>query len=211
MKSDQQCVAKGFYKYPQINNFISVKNYIFLRSKNKKYLLLQFVNDMNCSINFIKYTVVQIDVNGKVLKKTQTSSSLYSLAPGKSFVLKEAIAVDDYCADFKIIFSEADSNRYTYRIHNGEVVTYYNKKDSPIVNTALEQKRLYNLSVKQRKFGRPKLAVLLAIVILLALFVFNAYNILTKRSGYALNDGYTANGCEYSDLINVEEEIFTKV
>ena len=38
MKSEIKQLSKGYYEYPQISNFVSVKDYIFISQGDRKYV-----------------------------------------------------------------------------------------------------------------------------------------------------------------------------
>ena len=67
--TDNQLISKGEYKHYQIDNFISVKQYMFLRSNGKKCLTLRYKNDLGYKVNGFKFLLIQIDVNGNVIAK----------------------------------------------------------------------------------------------------------------------------------------------
>jgi len=181
MKSVNQYISKGFYKYSQIGNFISVKNYIFIRHNNKKCLLLRFLNETEYPINSFEYTVVQMDASGKILAKTKMSHRSISLDPGKTYTLSHAIVVDEYCSDFKILFSEVYSENYKYHVRDGEVIAHYIKKEPPLLNKYEKISDVTGFSVKPKRFGKPRLAVFLAIIMILAVFALNIIFSVSKN------------------------------
>jgi len=182
MESGIKCISKGFYKYSQIKNFLSVKNYVFIRQEEKKCLLIRFSNDMGYNIHSLKYTLIQIDRSGKVLDKTKIVRKSLDIAPGAIYTGEQAIVVDEFCSDFKVEIEEVVSGKYRYKVRNGEVVPIFVKKEGKLIEKTANDTLDSNFSVSPRKFGKIGLAVLFAIITVLALIAINVYIMLSKRA-----------------------------
>ena len=179
MQTDAQMLSKGFYQYAQLDRFIAVKNYIFLRDHGKKGLLLRLYNDMDYPVDHMEFTIVQMDAAGKILERTPVVCKKIKFYPGNTYTLKEAVIVHELCNDFKIVFDEVRAGRYTYYVKDGGAVAYFDlppKRESQGATLAAD---IYEseLSVKKKKYGRPAAAAWLAILMLLLLVAWNAYHI----------------------------------
>ena len=195
MISEQQYISKGIYQYSQIGNFISVKNYIFLRRNEKKCLLIRFSNDLNYAVNSMSYILVQMDAAGKTLAKTRMKHEALDFQPGSEYITTQFITVDEYCTDFKVVFSEVTSGKYRYRVRDKMVAVYYDKETEPIVDIPSSRRKRRKLMdeeldryrVKQKKFLEPGVAAFvaaIAIVLVLALNIVNVFfNYIEARTG----------------------------
>jgi len=177
-----QRVSKGFYQHSQINNFISVKNYIFVRKNGKKYLLLQFYNDLKHPVHEMEYTVIELDSEGKELGRTDVKRSNTVFHPSSTYISTEGVAVNEKCCDFKVVFKRVCANRYLYTVNAGLVnVNYIKKSDDTngkVFSKYADTARVY--SARSRRFGKPRLAAFFAILAILAIFGVNLYQIIAS-------------------------------
>ena len=128
MPSVQQHISKGLYHYSQLDSFISVKDYLFVRSDNRKCLLLRFSNDSDFTADSMEYTIVQLDSAGNLLGKTKVFRENMNFAPGSTYTADDGIVVQEYCNDFKILFTRVTSGCYQYTVKRGKVITHYLKQ-----------------------------------------------------------------------------------
>lgn len=173
MAKGQQRISKGFYQYSQADNFITVKNYIFLKQNDKKGLLIRFVNDMPYKVDSMEYTVVQLDVNGAILGKTCIKHTAMNLLPGSMFVSDDAVAVDDRCCDFRVVFAFVRSGDYLYTVREGNVVVDYALPPRPLLS--YKKNRVVDVktfSVKRKTVKRPIISVISPLVALILSIVF---------------------------------------
>ena len=179
MASNQQYLSKGFYQYAQIGNPVSVKNYIFLRKNEKKCLLIRFCNDLEYTVDAMDFSVVQMDSSGKVIGNTEISYGQMHFEPGSHYVTPAGIVVDEFCTDFRVVFSTVRSGRYEYYSKGGHVAVRYLRKETALeVGKKAAKKAISRCSVEKRSFGKPRLAVLLGtlgLVIMLGLSAFDAF------------------------------------
>ena len=179
MRSEHQYISKGVYKHSQISNFVSVKNYMFIRQHGKKCLLIRFSNEMEHSFESLEYTIVQLDSAGKVLGSSEIKYTKLKVFPGENFTTPKAVAVDEYCSDFRIFFKEVHSNRYKYRVKDGTVTAYYVPEKQPIIGRTSNKIDDIDFSVERRRFGKPKLAGFFALIVLLALIAISVIGVFT--------------------------------
>lgn len=212
----QQNVAKGFYRYPQINGFISVKQYIFVYEDGKKYLLIRFSNDSDFCTDRIKYRVTRIDIEGDVLGADVYDSGSIVLEEGNTYAPSVPIAVEDRCVDFKLDILEVRSRDYRYHVREGKVETVY------VPNGAENTARLTRYSqveanvVKRHGFGR--LAFIAAATLAIAMIV-NAIHMLylyvdaqndKRELENKINISYDQNGETYKYFTYDSDKIIYK-
>lgn len=168
MASSQQRISKGYYQYSQVNNFITVKNYMFLRDNDKKCLLIRFVNDSDFVVDSMEYVVVQLGVGGEIIKRSEVVCKKMKLAPGEIYASDDALVVDDYCSDFKVVFSTVRSGDYVYTVREGRVVADYTLPPPALdIGKKKRGRRVRRFSVKRRYIRRPVIATLAPIVALI--------------------------------------------
>lgn len=177
MAKSQQRISKGFYQYSQVNNFITVKNYMFLREKGKKCLLIRFVNDSDFKVDSMEYTVVQLGAGGQVIDNIRVECKKMNLAPGEMYVSNESIVVDDYCSDFKVVFSRVCSGNYVYTVREGRAVADYTLPEVGLqVGKKKRVRPIKRFTVARKLISRPIIATLAPIVaVLLAILCVVLY------------------------------------
>ena len=189
MPSVQQQISKGFYQYSQIDRFVSVKNYMFVRAGDRKCLLLRFSNDSDFGVNAMALTVTQLDSNGAVIGKIPVSYQDLSIAPGATYAPNGGLVVDERCNQFKLQFSWVRSGSYTYRVRDGRITVLYPKSEEtplPVMPTTEE----HGFSVTPRKRGKQWLAVLLAVAALLSIIGLNINHMYQKYTEETKNPSY---------------------
>ncbi|MBO5203603.1 MAG: hypothetical protein J6B72_03205 [Clostridia bacterium] len=171
----RQSIAKDFYRYPQINGFISVKQYMFVHEDGKKYLLIRFSNDSDFCAGRLKYRVTRMDIEGEVLGSEVYDSGSIVLEQGNTYSPARPIEVEDRCADFKIEMVEVRSGNYRYHVREGRVVTTY-VRDGGVKDSRDTRSRGVEVSTVKRR-GVGAIAIAAAVLLLLAVMV-NALQML---------------------------------
>lgn len=216
---EHQYISKGVYQHPQIGNFVSVKNYIFIRKDEKKHLLLRFSNDFDYAVNSMTYMLVQTDAVGKVLARTKITHKNLTFRSGSMFVPEEPICVDEYCSDFKIVFTEVISGFYRYEVHPDMITVHYIKIPEPIVDISefekKEQRKFRDISVEeycvnQKKFqerGSAAFVASILTIVMLGLNILNLYwiYISSRKPGFMGNLPYIG------DLFLYVNKVFSTV
>ena len=177
MTSQQQYISKGLYEHPQISDLVSVKEYIFVRHNEKKCLALRFSNELDYVVNSMTFSVVQMDASGKVLETSKIKYNGLNFLPGTTYVDLTLIVVDEYCADFRIVFTEIMSDRYKYTVRNGGFTVDYLKADEKIISNGQKANPITELSICERVSGNPRVAGFIAAgvaVLLVIMCVFDA-------------------------------------
>lgn len=184
---EHQYISKGIYQYSQIGNFVSVKNYIFIRKDEKKQLLLRFSNDFDYVVNSMTYVVVQIDAAGKVIARKKITHKDMELYPGGMYVTEQPIDVDEYCSDFKIEFSEVISESYRYEVHSDMIAVHYIKTVEPLLDLSemkrKEKRKRKDVSVrryhvKRKKFQERGVAAFVAAILTIVMLGLNILNMV---------------------------------
>lgn len=174
--TSEQVISKGFYQHSQINDFVSVKNYIFTHKNGKKYLLIQFYSDLKHQVNEMEYTVRKLDAAGKEIGNVKVKRSNIVFNPGSTYISTDGIEVDEKCCDFKVVFKHVRCDRYLYTVNSGNINVSYLKKSDDVDYNAFYN--AYEYSAEPRSFGKPKLAAFVAIVAVLAALGMSLYQIL---------------------------------
>ena len=133
MVANQQQISKGFYQYSQVSDFISVKNYIYLRQNGQKCLMLRFVNDTNFTVDSMKFSVIQLDSSGTVLGQIDIAYDEMKLKSGAMYSADKAIVVDEYCSDFKVVIVQVNSGKYVYHVRDGRPVVSYTLPEANLI------------------------------------------------------------------------------
>lgn len=179
MSSVYQDTTKGLYKYPQIEHFVSVKDYLFLRENGNKYLLIRYMNDADFIVNSMELTITQLDSSGSVLDGTTISYRNLLFKPGQTYTAKLGIAVDNRCTDFKIQFSRLISGDYSYLVQGRQITVLYNQAQPSPVPPAPEKKPFQELSIhpiQQKKKGLAILCGILVLILLMGLSALQLWN-----------------------------------
>ena len=164
---------KGIYQYPQMNGFISVRNYIFTWQNDQRCLLLRFVNNFDQVINELEFTITQLDVHGKTIKNTTVCHKKLNVAQGALYTPSKAILVEDGCADFKISFDRVCSGDYTYRVCDDTLVAYYPHPEKSFLNNKGAQRTIYAFSEQRKTIGAPRFLYAVAALALLLVVLLN--------------------------------------
>ena len=209
MTNKQQIISKGPYTHSQISNFLTVKQYIFLRKNGEKCLLLKFLNETDFFMNSVKFKLVQLNSEGKVICRQNVLLDGFNLGPGAEYMPSSRIVVNDKCADFKIVIDYVDSGYYRYRLRRGKVVSFYNPPETrESKSLSSKDKDVFNVS-SYRAEKRKSIAFIASVVaILISLFtvISCVVDILIEEffeEAEAYENSYTV--CE-SDEILYEED-----
>ncbi|MBQ4141406.1 MAG: hypothetical protein IJD70_08720 [Clostridia bacterium] len=178
MPSPNQQILKGYYQYSQINNFVSVKNFMFVKDNKKNGLLIRFSNDSDFRVDSMSFTIVQLDSTGSTIGKNNVTLKSLDFMPGTNYSSNDPIIVGDNCSNFKLYFTEVRSGNYRYRIRHGKIITDYCKADPDTIET-VNINSSGDLSVKPRRFGKPAASRFLAGLLLLLILAANAFRMFS--------------------------------
>ena len=167
MKEKGIVTAKGIYKHPQAEHFISVKQYMFVHRDEKKHLIVRYTNDLNTNIDSMKFVLTEMNSDGDVIATRRIEQKDLRADAGATFAPNEGIPISDECMDFKIKFIEAGSGVYTYRLRGRRVCAYYTppkpRRQKPPMGTP-------EFSVRRMKIPTSRSAAFLT-MLLVALFI----------------------------------------
>ncbi len=191
MVTDNQIISKGVYRYAQIDSFISVKDYIFARRENKKCLFLRFVNNSDYRITSMSFTILQMNASGELLDKINIVLESQIINPGAVYTYGSGIVIDEFCSDFKVVFSTVRSDDYIYLVRDGKVMVNYDIPEGGLVvgKPAKKPSNAY-FKTKKKRYGKPKLAMLFAVCALILTLLFNSVYALVNYIDDAHDAGY---------------------
>ena len=73
MAAEYDIISKGVYRHTQIDDFVCVSQYSFLRKDGRRYLALRFENRLGGEINGMSFTLLQKNSTGELLERTPVS------------------------------------------------------------------------------------------------------------------------------------------
>ena len=125
----------------------------------------------------MEYTLVELDSNGKEIKRRDVKRTNTVFHPGSSYISSEGLEVDEKCLDFKVIFKYAKADRFLYNVNGRNVIVNY-IKNSADKRSSFNTYSAQTHYAEPRRFGRPRLAAFLAILAVLTLLGLNMYRII---------------------------------
>lgn len=179
MTQENQIISKGIYGYSQIDGFIAVKDYIFTRIQGKKCLLLRFTNYADYVVNSMSFTLIQINSSGEDIGHIEMNCSKLDIRPGQNYACENIIAVNEYCSDFKVVFSSVCSDNYIYMVCDGRISVRVDLPQQALISGTPAKKSIRKaFSVTRRSFEKPRLSVFLAAVMLILMLALNVAYVL---------------------------------
>ena len=175
--TDTQLISKGEYKHYQIENFISVKQYMLLRSNGKKCLTLRYTNNLEHKVNGFKFLLIQMDVNGNVIAKKKIKINNIGFYKGADYTCNKGIIVDEKCVDFKVQMLCVYSDRYRYKLKNDKVAIYYVTHKS--WSHESDADRADGVKVRQKTKFKPFSIWFIAMAVIIALVILTLSPIIT--------------------------------
>ena len=173
MSSDNQSITKCRYRYSQINNFVSVKDFMFVKENGYNHLLIRFCNFSDYEINSIAFTIIQLDASGKVLGDLKCRNDNVNILPGDTYAPAVGFIVSEDCCDCKIIIRSVESGKFIYRVRQNKILTYYRKPTEEIVEGGEDSKEKLFFYVKSSRTKKNRASVLLCSLCLVLIMVLN--------------------------------------
>ena len=127
-KENGVIIAKGIYKHPQADGFISVKQFMFVQRDGVKHLILRYTNEMDANVETMKFLLTEMNADGEVIAQRRIEQTKLKADAGATFAPNEGIPISSECVDFKIKLLEATSGNYTYRYKGNKPCVYYTPK-----------------------------------------------------------------------------------
>jgi hypothetical protein len=203
MDSNQQILSKGFYQYAQIGNPVSVKDYIFIRNDQKKCLLLRFLNNLEYIVTAMDFNVIQMDSTGNVLGNTQILYKDLFFLSGSTYTEPAGIVVDEACSDFKVVFSKVTAGKYEYTLRGGCPIVQYVKGAEALEIEGEKGANISKTSAKTRRFGKPHLAAVAAVIAVLVMIGVTAWGTY-QHSGFKIDWSLVG---DFIDSINLFDRL----
>lgn len=191
--ADYKVLAKGDYLRPQDFAPVTLKRYLFLSDGGETYLLLEFRNNREESLNGLSFTLTQYDAEGKKLYRSGQSAKV-SAGAGETFVF-EKLEIDSKCADFSVEDVAARFGVYSYSMRGGRLAVDYSTAPVPQPAPPPEKSAAKGFSVSVRKPKYPVAIGIFACITFLCLFaVFMIELFAYKETG----GSFMKNGVIYS-------------
>ena len=127
-RKEEKNMIKGVYGYPQPEDFLAVRQYIFIEQDEKHCLLLKFENEMELPITEAAFTVRQLNAEGKDIGSVDIVYSNISIEAGASYCAEQGIVVDDNCAGCIVKVKYVICGKFKYVSKSGEIVGRYDRR-----------------------------------------------------------------------------------
>lgn len=128
MKREEKNMTKGVYGYPQPEDFLALKQYIFIEQDEKRCLLLNFENEMELPITETAFTVRQLDASGNEIGSVDIVYSNISIEAGASYSADKGIVVDENCVGCIVKVKYVICGKFKYVSKSGEIVGRYDRR-----------------------------------------------------------------------------------
>lgn len=194
----EEIISKGFYTYPQIRGYLSVKQYIVLREGNKKYLALRMTNEHGETATGMTLSVRQYDSASRFIATEKVEVSNIKAKTDADFNLKEKIELREECERFEVDVVSMTFGTYKYLVRNGEIIPTFSLEEEKGDRDKAEvtyKMRKGSQKVVQRNRVSPKLYIILSAVIFLAVCAFAVLQVLNFAKTEVV---FTLDNIEYS-------------
>ena len=192
MKGKYDVITKGNYAETPVDGFVSVRQYLFIKRKGKKYVLFRLSNDRKEILTGVRLAVSQKDVRGKDLGTVYATFPVAVKQNGK-FILKEGVEVDPACAEFSVKVDQAVYGEYAYGLRGGELVGVYAPK---------HEKKDYSAFTGEESVARNtrsrKAPVAIGVIAFLTLALAGAFTFFQLKDFSAKATEFRKNGVVYS-------------
>jgi len=194
----EEIISKGFYTYPQIRGYLSVKQYIVLREGNKKYLALRMVNEHGETATGVTLSVRQYDSASQFVATEKVEVSNIKAKTDASFNLKDKIALHEECERFEVDIVSMTFGSYKYLVRNGEIIPVFSldeeKGDQDRAEVTYKMRKR-SQKVVQRNRISPKVYIILSAIIFLTVCAFAVAQIMHFANTEVV---FTLDDIEYS-------------
>ena len=131
MSSVDKITIKCIYKHPQIEGFVSVKQFMFVYRDGVKHLLLRCSNDTETVLRSVRFVLTEFNRDGEILNVRHLSYKDINVEAGETFASPQGIPLSEECVDFKISFVRAISDKHTYKVTGKKAYVYYAPQKEP--------------------------------------------------------------------------------
>ena len=142
MNANNGYMEKGFYHHTQPAKSLAVKQFILVREKGKRCLLLRFLNETGLTVKGFQFQLVQLDSEGKEIACNKIKLCRLHIPPETTYATAKGIVVKEECADFTVKVLNVLSGSYKYAYRGGKTVALYDVR-------GYEQEEIF----PQSKFG----------------------------------------------------------
>lgn len=170
-KNVRTVLEKGFYNHPQKSGEVQLKQYVIVKEKGKRCLLLRFLNESDILINGLNIILTETRSHGKEPKITRIRLGNLTAYPGQTCVPKNGIVLSEDCTDFTVEITSIISRGYEYLDRGGKWVPRYN----PRLNTPPTRKGNGKITVKKRRMAKSGLSAVVAIAGIIGFLVLGIY------------------------------------
>ena len=171
MKHEYKIISKGLYNETvDGKEILAVKQYIYVREKNKKYLMLRFLNNAKFIINSFEFWIIQKNSEGFEIGQNKIRIKDINARPGEIFAPEKCFLVKDKCVDFDVRFVVIKSGKYEYRIKNNESFVRYPLESSWKYQS--REKKYTHQESKPRKKVKFTASILVATVVMIFIGMF---------------------------------------
>ncbi len=192
---DYHVISKGIYNDFKFNDFVSVKQYLLVKEKNKKYLLLKFGNDAKETVSGLRLTVKEFDVRGNCVGAKKVVWDGVNGKAGCKFLGKEKILLDDSCVEVKICLDSAVFGDYVYSVKGKELVVTYQRKIADVSKDYPTDLGDENVVKTARSFKAPFVVVLVSLIMLVASVFGTVFHLISFKE---TEKEFLWSGVEYS-------------
>ena len=201
----EEIIAKGAYTAPQFGELISVRQFIMLREKGEKHLLLRLRNDRAERADAVSFRVKQFDIKGNLIGAETVTERNIAAEGGQEFAPDTPVKLNHACVDFTVEMVSAVYGDYTYHLH-GDTLTssYESRSEEPPLDKEAIAKSLRGRSgrVTVKTTHAPRLLVASVAIILLVVAVFA---FLQLKNFMATEEFFTLESVDYRFLTDDHE------
>ena len=201
----EEIIAKGAYTAPQFGELISVRQFIMLREKGEKHLLLRLRNDRAERADAVSFRVKQFDIKGNLIGAETVTERNIAAEGGQEFAPDTPVKLNHACVDFTVEMVSAVYGDYTYHLH-GDTLTssYESRSEEPPLDKEAIAKSLRGRSgrVTVKTTNAPRLLVASVAIILLVVAVFA---FLQLKNFMATEEFFTLESVDYRFLTDDHE------
>ena len=193
----EEIISKGAYTAPQFGELISVKQFIMLRRKGEKQLLLRLRNDRAEQADAMSFRIKQFDAKGNLVGTDTVAEKNMAVKGGEDFSLQSPIMLHPACIDFTVEMISADYGDYTYHLHGGKLTSSYeNRSEVQPVDKEKISKQLRGKSgrVTVQTLNAPRVLVASMALVLL---IIGAFAFLQLKNFMATEEFFTLDNVEY--------------
>lgn len=178
---DCNVIAKGSYSEFRFNEFVSVRQYLLIREKGKKFLIMKLSNDASETVTGLKLEVEQLDVRGNCLEKNKVEWTDIVGKAGEKFIPPHKIPLRETCMEVKIRLVGATYGDYTYAVKSNELVVTYEKAEKKARKDYSYKTEGESSVLRERKFKIPSAVVTMTLVVLLCAMVATIAQLILFR------------------------------